>query len=219
MTRPSGRASASATSRARATLAADLPVVTEGAGTVAFTIWRVGNLGSQAVVNWATGGGTATPGSDYLAASGQVDFQVGEAEKTVTVTVLGDGVPEAEETLQLQLSTTAPGYAAGMGQAAIADDDIGVSVGPATAIEGDITNRLLGALVPTGYGGLTNPYAMIKGLDGLLYVTDLSGGRVLRYDPATWAAVPAPGKPRRGVRLRRQRRAAVRPRPDLRPGR
>ena len=68
-----------------------------------------------------------------------------------------------------------------------------MSVGGATVIEGDTTNRPLGALVPANYGGLATPYAMIVGPDGLLYVSDIAGGRVLRYDPATGAAMPAPG--------------------------
>jgi sugar lactone lactonase YvrE len=179
-------------------LSVDFPSVTEGpAGTttpVTFTIRRVGSVSGQAVVNWKTADGTATAGSDYQAATGQVVFQDGEAQKTVTVNVIGDDVAEPDETFQLELSTTTPAYAVGMGQATIANEDMGVSVGNASVIEGDATNRPLGALVPAIFAGLANPYAMIIGPDGDLYVSDKDGARVLRYDPATGAPLPAPGK-------------------------
>src|SRR5262249_38084356 len=145
-------------------------------------------------VNWATADGTATAGLDYVAASGQVVFQDGESQKTVAVTVLGDDVAEANETFQLVLSTTTPGYAVGLGQATITDDDGGVSVSGSTVIEGDATNKPLGARVPANFGGLTTPYAMIVGPDGLLYVSTNSSSAVYRYDPATGAPRPAPGK-------------------------
>ena len=79
--------------------------------TATFTIKRVGSLAGQAVVNWATADNTASAGSDYVAASGQVVFQDGESQKTVQVTVKGDDVPEPDESFWLNLSTTASGYA------------------------------------------------------------------------------------------------------------
>jgi hypothetical protein len=62
--------------------------------------------------------GTATPGSDYLTVSGQVSFAAGETVKTISVPIVGDQVPEANETFTILLSnpmgaTVADGLATG----------------------------------------------------------------------------------------------------------
>lgn len=174
-------------------IAADFPSVTEGpAGSttpVTFTIQRVGNLSGQAIVNWATADGTATAGPDYVAASGQVVFQDGEAAKTVTVTVNGDDTAESNEAFQLMLSTTAPGYAVGAGWASIVDDDVGVSIEGGTATEGDgRIGQTLGAFVhQSDNGGMDRSTGMAWGLDGNLYVGSLNTNQVLRFDGTTGA--------------------------------
>jgi hypothetical protein len=176
-------------------IAADFPSVVEGpAGSttpVSFTLQRVGNLSGQAVVNWTTADGTATAGSDYVAASGQVVFQAGESQKTVPVTVLGDDTPEANETFQLLLSTTTPGYAVGMGLATITEDDVGVSVDDGTATEGDgRLGQSLGAFVSqSDNGGMNRSAGMAWGPDGKLYVGSLNTNQVLRFDGTTGASL------------------------------
>jgi hypothetical protein len=55
-------------------------------------------------VDWATADGTATAGSDYEAASGDVTFAPGETVKTITVNVIGDFVPEGTEFFTVALS-------------------------------------------------------------------------------------------------------------------
>jgi Concanavalin A-like lectin/glucanases superfamily/Calx-beta domain len=174
-------------------VAADFPSLTEGSGgsptPVTFTLRRVGNLGGQTVVNWTTADGTAVAGTDYVAASGQVVFQDGESQKTVTVTVNGDDTPESIETFQLVLSTSTPGYAVGMGQAAVADDDVGISVDDGTATEGDARlGQPMGAFVGRfANGGLNRSTGMAWGPDGNLYVGSLNTNQVLRYDGMTGA--------------------------------
>lgn len=110
------------------TISADNPSVAEGpAGSTAivtFTLQRTGILAGAGVVNWSTVDGTATAGSDYVAASGQVTFQDGETQKTVEITVNGDDVPEFDETFSLDLSTTSPGWTVNDGQARILNDDV-----------------------------------------------------------------------------------------------
>ena len=49
-------------------------------------------------VDWATHDGTATAGSDYIAASGTLVFESGSQAATITLTVLGDGTFEPDET-------------------------------------------------------------------------------------------------------------------------
>jgi hypothetical protein len=173
-------------------IAADFPSVAEGPATsptpVAFTIQRVGNLSGSTVVNWTTADGTATAGSDYVADSGQVVFGDGESQKMVTIQVLGDDTPEPNETFQLLLSPTTPGYAVGMGQALIVDDDVGVSAEDSTATEGDgRLGQSLGALVAlSDNGGLGRSTGMAWGPDGNLYIGSLNN-LVMRFDGTTGA--------------------------------
>lgn len=70
-----------------------------------------------------------------------------------------------------------------------------ISVADAFAVEGDTTIRPLGAFVSSELGGLSDPYAMILGPDGKLYVSlhNETGG-VYRYDAVTGSPLPAPGK-------------------------
>jgi Ca2+-binding RTX toxin-like protein len=55
-------------------------------------------------VNYATGNDTALAGSDYTPATGQLVFQPGETEKTVSVTVFGDRALEDSERFRVELS-------------------------------------------------------------------------------------------------------------------
>ena len=66
------------------------------------------NTERAATVDWATAddGSTtaATSGVDYTAASGALNFAVGETEKTITVTLLDDELDEDNETFSVVLS-------------------------------------------------------------------------------------------------------------------
>uniref|UniRef100_A0ACD5H665 Calx-beta domain-containing protein n=1 Tax=Desertifilum tharense IPPAS B-1220 TaxID=1781255 RepID=A0ACD5H665_9CYAN len=55
-------------------------------------------------VNYTTVAGTATAGTDFTPVTGSLTFAPGETEKQVTVQVIGDTVPEVNETFFLQLS-------------------------------------------------------------------------------------------------------------------
>ena len=59
----------------------------------------------EVTVDYATADGTASAGTDYRAASGELRFAPGETEKTVSVSVLGDLRPEVDETFTLTLSS------------------------------------------------------------------------------------------------------------------
>jgi len=54
--------------------------------------------------HFATQDGTALAGSDYTAISGDLTFQPGEIQKTITVNITGDGVVELDEMFALVLS-------------------------------------------------------------------------------------------------------------------
>lgn len=69
--------------------------------------------------------GTATPVVDYVPTSGTVTFNPGQTLKTVTVLVVGDTVPEPNETLYLVLSNPSANafIATAQGTGTIINDD------------------------------------------------------------------------------------------------
>ena len=48
-------------------------------------------------VNYATGNGTATAGSDYTATSGTLNFAIGQTNATFTVPIINDTAVESAE--------------------------------------------------------------------------------------------------------------------------
>ncbi|MEZ5844293.1 MAG: Calx-beta domain-containing protein [Hyphomicrobiaceae bacterium] len=85
--------------------------VTEGdSGTkvAAFTVTRSGGSGIFSV-NYATANGTATAGSDYVAASGTLNFSTNQTTATINVTINGDTTSEGNETFFVNLSNATAG--------------------------------------------------------------------------------------------------------------
>ena len=78
----------------------------EDAGTMQFTVSVPAAYG-RLTVDWETSDGSgdnaATAGSDYQAASGQVVFNDGEAERTISVNITDDSDEEGNETFTLTL--------------------------------------------------------------------------------------------------------------------
>ena len=78
----------------------------EDAGTMQFTVSVPAAYG-RLTVDWETSDGSgddaATAGSDYEAASGQVVFNDGEAERTISVNITDDSDEEGNETFTLTL--------------------------------------------------------------------------------------------------------------------
>ncbi|MGB3467593.1 MAG: Calx-beta domain-containing protein, partial [Cyclobacteriaceae bacterium] len=76
-----------------------------GSTTLTFTVALSNSAGTGgATIDYATSNGTATAGSDYSANTGTLTFAAGESSKTVDITVAGDAVVEADETINLTLS-------------------------------------------------------------------------------------------------------------------
>src|SRR5262249_30231762 len=176
--------------------ASDASVIEGNAGTsnLVFTINRAGDTSGTTTVDWATENRSAIAGSDYAAASGQAVVAPGETQQQVRVVVNGDSAIEPHETLALRLSNASGGSIAdGVGLGTIVTDDVTMSIGDATVVEGDTSVQPLGAFVSPG-GGLDTPYAMVIGPDGNLYVGSYNGDSVLRYDAVTGSPLPAPGK-------------------------
>ena len=87
-----------------------------GTSELLFTVRRVGDDSGTVTLNWATANGTATAGSDYVAASGQVSFLPGGANtQTISIAINGDTVQEAAESFLISLAVAS-------GNAVLADE-------------------------------------------------------------------------------------------------
>ncbi len=106
-----------------------------GTTTATFTVSRTGGSDGAVSVNFATADGTtnpATAGSDYTANSGTVNFADGDtAAKTITVSIIGDTVDEANETFTVTLSgaTGGAGLGTSVSNVTITDDDEPLAAG------------------------------------------------------------------------------------------
>ncbi len=117
--------------------------VTEGnAGTTTatFTVTLSAASGRAVTFDWAAAAGSATAGTDFVAASGSKTVSAGSTTTTFTVTVNGDVLDEIDETFGITLSN--PGNATvsdGSGLGTITDDDAAptLSVDDVSALEGD----------------------------------------------------------------------------------
>lgn len=77
--------------------------VSESAGsfTVPVTLSKPSN--QTIYVDYTTGGGTATPGQDYVAVAGTLIFPPGQVQRSFVITLLNDSQPEPAETIELLL--------------------------------------------------------------------------------------------------------------------
>ena len=72
--------------------------------TIDFAVTLSRAASGPVAVAYATADGTATAGEDYTARKGELTFDPGETEKTVSVPVLDDAIDEGEETFTLRLT-------------------------------------------------------------------------------------------------------------------
>ncbi|MBL8113454.1 MAG: IPT/TIG domain-containing protein [Acidobacteria bacterium] len=106
--------------------------LTEGnAGTknATFTITVSPHVATM-TIGWNTQDGSATAGSDYTAASGNLQFLPAELSKTVDVVVQGDLALEGDESFFVVINQILPGgfVTKGTGEAVITNDDSSVTV-------------------------------------------------------------------------------------------
>ena len=89
-------------------------------GTAAtITVIRTNGTDVAADVSYSTSNGTANAGGDYTAASGRLNFAIGETQKTFTVPIIDDSLVEGDETVNLSLSLPSNGASLGTTSAAI----------------------------------------------------------------------------------------------------
>lgn len=106
--------------------------VSENAGTANIAVTRTNGSAGAVSVNYATSGGSATPGSDYTAKSGKLDFGDGETSKTITIDLTNDSVSEPTEDFNITLSNPTGG--ASLGPQKVIDIIIGDDDAPTISI-------------------------------------------------------------------------------------
>jgi hypothetical protein len=113
-------------------------VVDESAGTANFVITLDKPSVGVVSIDYATQNSTAHAGSDYVAASGTLNFAPGETAKTVKVLVVDDTIHEAPQTFSMKLSGLVGATVLDpVGTATIDDDDL-VSLLPPPTGNNDI---------------------------------------------------------------------------------
>ena len=114
--------------------------VTEGnTGTVnaTFTVSLSVAYDVAVTVHYQTANGSATAGSDYAAASGDVIIAAGQTTKTFTVAVIGDRLPEPTETFVVNLSAATNGLIVdSQGVGTVLDNEPHISISDVTKAEG-----------------------------------------------------------------------------------
>ncbi|HAK77507.1 MAG TPA: hypothetical protein DCM71_11495, partial [Runella sp.] len=104
----------------------DVTAVETDAGTTnfTFTVHRTSTATAE-TIDYATADNTATTAdNDYTSASGTLSFAIGEADKTITVSVKGDTKVENNETFVVNLTNASNGAISdGQGQGTITNDD------------------------------------------------------------------------------------------------
>jgi Ca2+-binding RTX toxin-like protein len=103
-------------------------------------------------VTYVTANGTAIAGSDYAFTNGNLTFNSGETSKTISVAVVGNTLPEADETFFVNLlAPTNATIVKSQGVGTIRNDDTKV-----VAITDNFTTHANAALVVSDSGVLSN---------------------------------------------------------------
>jgi len=92
------------------------------------------------VIHYATADGSARANSDYIPSSGLLTFSAGETNKTIAVTIIGDNIPEDNETFFVNLISVSghADVADSQGLGTINDDDgVAIFVNDSNVVEGD----------------------------------------------------------------------------------
>ncbi|HET9217470.1 MAG TPA: Calx-beta domain-containing protein, partial [Terriglobia bacterium] len=180
-------------------------VGSNGVATVFLTLSH--DVAVPTTVNWATANGTAIAGLDYVGASGSATFDPGTDRVAITITLLGDGLVEADEWFSVVLSAPV-GMVIGRetGTATILNDDatplVSVSAVDAAGAEQNrdplsfvITRsaNLAGDIVVnlswTGTAALTSDYTLAA-TGGMLSANGLTLTMVAGTTSATISATP-----------------------------
>jgi uncharacterized delta-60 repeat protein/uncharacterized repeat protein (TIGR01451 family) len=98
--------------------------VNENGGPAIVTVTRVSGIAQSVSVNYATTGGTATPGVDYTNTSGVLVFAPGELSKSFTVPVIDNSTPNPGAPLSIGVALTS--FSPGLAQGALTNSIINI---------------------------------------------------------------------------------------------
>jgi uncharacterized protein YhjY with autotransporter beta-barrel domain len=161
----------------------DVTVVEGNAGTVnaVFTVTLNAASGQTVAVNFATADGTATQPADYTSTAGTLTFTSGQTTRTITVPVIGETVPEANETFFVNISgATNATLSDNQGLGTVTNDDVPVTMGPATLPNGAVATAY--SQTVSAAGG-TGPYTYAVSAGVLPTGLTLSSGGLLSGTP------------------------------------
>ncbi len=155
------------------------------AANAVFTVTLSAASGQTVNVSYATADGTATQPSDYTSTSGALTFTPGQTTRTITVPVIGELVPEANETFFVNLSgANNATISDNQGVGTITNDDVPVTVNPASVPNATVAAAYSQTLTASGgtapYSFLVTPGSLPAGLTltsgGVLSGTPTAGG-------------------------------------------
>jgi len=78
--------------------------ISEGGGSMNFSVLRSGSNSGAVEVDFATADGSALAGSDYVATSGTLTIPAGQSSGNISVPLINDAAPEPLETMFVSLS-------------------------------------------------------------------------------------------------------------------
>jgi hypothetical protein len=138
--------------------------VIEGATGTANALFTLSLSKAAAVdvtIHYSTSDNTATAGSDYVPASGDVTIPAGQTSATFAVAVLGDRFAEPDETFALNLSApTNATIGDGQGFCNIIDDEPRISINDVTKSEGNGTKTTFFVFTVTLSAAYDQPVTM-----------------------------------------------------------
>jgi aryl-phospho-beta-D-glucosidase BglC (GH1 family)/Ca2+-binding RTX toxin-like protein len=163
--------------------------VNEAAGPLTFTITRSGDLSLASTVNFATADGTATAGTDYVAANGTVSFAAGQATATVSVQITNDTLVESPETLFLNLTAgTNATISDAQGVGTVNSDDTGTGTAPPagfptspTIVGTDANNNINAGASTVDYVDAKGGDDSISGVGSKDYIDGGAGNDTISY--------------------------------------
>ncbi|HEY1070305.1 MAG TPA: putative Ig domain-containing protein [Thermomonas sp.] len=181
----------------------DVTVVEGDSGTTnaVFTVTLSAASGQTVTVNYASADGTATQPADYTNTSGTLTFTPGQTTRTITVPVIGETVPEANETFFVNLnSATNATISDNQGIGTITNDDVPVTLSPATVPNGTVATAYSQTITASG-GVAPYSFVMVSGVlpaglavsaAGVLSGTPTSGG-TFNFTISAFDSSPFPG--------------------------
>lgn len=131
----------------------DVSLVEGNSGTTnaVLTVSLSAASGQTITVNYGTADGTASNPNDYTQTAGQLTFAPGQTTQTITVPVLGETLPEANETFFVNLSGAINATMAdNQGLVTIQNDDVPVTVSPASIPNGQVGTAYSQTLTASG---------------------------------------------------------------------